>query len=350
MSAPDTRELEQVLVNTVRQLGEVAAGALQAKLPKPFQRPTHELLEALGRLADRGEIFRHPAAKTKFLAFDARAEVRTLLVGSLGPKALTEAELKKQIAKKGAALGLGRAGGPLVAQALRALVREGIAFVHRRPPPPGAPTRPPPKTLRYASEPQGPLDLRPYVRPAARELRALAKRLASFGATPDAALRALAAEMGVALPPAPTPTVAKAVRLDADVQPVVVVRPVAQPNGHGTNGGGNGVGSNGDGVQKGGDRPVEAPQGDRDTRLLRALDEVAAREPVGSLLLVERVRARAGLDKEEFDRAALDLAKAERVVLHYHDYPTSLPPEELAQLVDDGAGTYYIGIARRRGA
>jgi hypothetical protein len=356
----DTRELEQVLVNTVRQLGEVAAGALQTKLPKPFQRPTPELLAALGRLADRGEIYRHPAAKTKFLAFDARAEVRTLLAGVLGPKALTEAELKRLVAKKGATLGLGRASGPLTTQTLKALVRDGVAFVHRRPPPPGASTRPPPKTLRYASVPQPSVGLGPYVRHLARELRAIAKRLAPFGATPDEALKELAFELGLAAAPPLGSGPIKPVSSEGKAAPrgPSGVLQETRPNGQITNGRGAPAVANGEGPTPAGpdgeDRrpadggPGEAATGGHEGQLLRALDEVAAGEPEGALLSVALVRERAGLAKAAFDRAALDLVQAERVVLHYHDYPASLTPEKRAQLVVDEDGTYYIGIARWR--
>jgi hypothetical protein len=426
VTTTDTQELEQVLAHTVRQLGEVAAGSLQMKLPRPFQRPTAELVTALAALADRGEIFRHPTARTKFLAFDARAEVRTLVAGALGPKALTEAEVKKVVAKKGASLGLGRASGPLTTQALKTLVREGVAYEHRRPPPPSAPTRPPPKTVRYASVPQPPIELGPYVRRSARELRTLVKRLSFFGATTAEALRAFAAELGfgapspertrdkatpvreVARPPAPVvetrPPLAevrppldkgKPPAIDGfppatnghpparrssppafeshssvpETSPTVVETSLSSPETHGappTNGKGHaalaidGMGvadeheappsqniEGAPGSDEGGSDDEPTPD-ESQRRLLRALDEVAAGEPNGALLLVERVRERAGLGKKVFDRAALDLVQAEQVVLHYHDHPTSLPSDELERLVLDEDGTYYIGIGRWR--
>lgn len=426
MTTTDTRELEQVLAHTVRQLGEVAAGSLQMKLPRPFQRTTPELMTALAALADRGEIFRHPTARTKFLAFDARAEVRTLVAGALGPKALTEAEVKKLVAKKGASLGLGRASGPLTTQALKALVREGIAYEHRRPPPPSAPTRPPPKTIRYASVPQPPVDLAPYVKRSARELRALVKRLTSFGATTAEALRAFAAELGFgtlslegardkttpvrdsARPPAPFveprppiagayPTITKGQTLAtngsppatkssppalkshppvAGASPAVVeerLPPGERRSALPTNGEGHVVPAIGDGGGSGGNRAIQGSNGlglhrsdqggdgskpvpderelvssESQQRVLRALDEVAAGEPEGALLSVYRVRERAGLGKEAFDRAALDLVQAEQVVLHYHDYPASLPREKRDQLVVDENKVHYVGIARWR--
>jgi hypothetical protein len=356
LTTTDTRELEQVLARTVRQLGEVQASALRAKLPKPFQRPSAELTAMLGALADRGEVFRHPTAKTKFLSFDPGAAVHGLLLESLGPKAMTEAELKRQVAKKGASMGLAKAVGPLTSAALKSLVSSGVAFVHRSPPPPGESKRPAPKTLRYASEPQPTPGLRPYVRQAARELRALVKNLAPFGATIAEAFKAFALELGITLPGTTTDGRAPLPSLPPTKQPgatddrqlasnpppphrLVVSDSVRLPP----------ISANGrppDNVQQ----PPTAPNGhlpsDDAGRLLHALDEVASREPDGSLLSVARVREIAGLDKEVFDRTALKLARAQQVVLHFHDYPASLTPERRAQLVVDEEGTHYVGIVR----
>src|SRR5262245_8770263 len=51
--------------------------------------------------------------------------------------------------------------------------------------------------------------------------------------------------------------------------------------------------------------------------------------------------------KEGFDRVILDLAMQGRVAVHKHDYPASLSKDELDELVTDGNGRYYIGIAVR---
>lgn len=83
-------------------------------------------------------------------------------------------------------------------------------------------------------------------------------------------------------------------------------------------------------------------------RLLVALHKVAARDRKGALLLVRTVRAAAtDLSKLEFDQAANALSRADRIVLHHHDSPSRLSPEERAQLVADEHGTYYVGIAPR---
>lgn len=52
-------------------------------------------------------------------------------------------------------------------------------------------------------------------------------------------------------------------------------------------------------------------------------------------------------DKSAFDRAVLRLAEGGYVALHRHDYPAGLSDEEKAEMIPDGRGSYYIGVARR---
>lgn len=80
----------------------------------------------------------------------------------------------------------------------------------------------------------------------------------------------------------------------------------------------------------------------------KALGAVSAENPPGALLSVREVRERAGLPKAVFDALALSFASKNLIVLHHHDFPSSLPAAERAQLVEDGKGTFYIGIAQRR--
>lgn len=70
---------------------------------------------------------------------------------------------------------------------------------------------------------------------------------------------------------------------------------------------------------------------------------------LGTLIGVAELRQRAGLSKEEFDQQALALARAGRVSLHEHDFPAGQTPERRAELITDGAGRYYVGLALRRG-
>lgn len=64
-----------------------------------------------------------------------------------------------------------------------------------------------------------------------------------------------------------------------------------------------------------------------------------------TLVSVRELRHRVQLPKADFDRAALELSSEHLVVLHEHDFPSSLPPEQLAELVAGPRGQYFIGIA-----
>jgi len=58
---------------------------------------------------------------------------------------------------------------------------------------------------------------------------------------------------------------------------------------------------------------------------------------------VENLRARAGLSKQEFDRAVLAAADRGEVVLHQHNAPASLTPEQRDHLVADPSGKSFYG-------
>jgi hypothetical protein len=81
--------------------------------------------------------------------------------------------------------------------------------------------------------------------------------------------------------------------------------------------------------------------------LLGALRSLVRENPSGSLLSLRELRARVSLDKDVFDATALALSKEGVVVLHHHDYPDSLSASEKRELVQDGRGTSYVGIAPR---
>lgn len=91
---------------------------------------------------------------------------------------------------------------------------------------------------------------------------------------------------------------------------------------------------------------LSSARAERDT-LRKALAGLADENKPGALLLLGDVRARAKLDHEAFDRAALALAHEGVVTLHAHDFPSSLPETERAELLLD-RGAYYVGITPRR--
>ncbi len=83
-------------------------------------------------------------------------------------------------------------------------------------------------------------------------------------------------------------------------------------------------------------------------QFLAVLRGLVAENPRQALLSIRDLRARVALSKERFDAVALDLMRDGKVSLHYHDHPASLPEAERSQLVQDGRGNYYIGIAPGR--
>jgi hypothetical protein len=78
--------------------------------------------------------------------------------------------------------------------------------------------------------------------------------------------------------------------------------------------------------------------------LMRRVDPGADR---GALIGSRDLRRAAGIEKPQFDRAVLELARQGRVSLHRHDYPASLSDAERDELVSDGDGGYYVGLALR---
>jgi hypothetical protein len=83
-------------------------------------------------------------------------------------------------------------------------------------------------------------------------------------------------------------------------------------------------------------------------QFLAGLRGLVAENPGQALLSIRDLRARVALHKERFDAVALDLMRDRKVSLHYHDHPASLPEAERSELVQDGRGNYYIGIAPGR--
>lgn len=80
--------------------------------------------------------------------------------------------------------------------------------------------------------------------------------------------------------------------------------------------------------------------------LIRRLEPGADR---GALVGARDLRRASQLEKNQFDRAVLDLAREGRLSLHRHDYPTSLSPEERDSLISDSQGSYYVGVALKPG-
>jgi hypothetical protein len=104
-------------------------------------------------------------------------------------------------------------------------------------------------------------------------------------------------------------------------------------------------------AQSSAERPAPEPVVENLPQLI--LDRMLQIKPAvatGALLSLTELRAALKgdiRDKESFDRAVIELAEQNRAALHYHDFPASLSREKLDELVTDGRGNYFIGIALR---
>jgi len=85
-------------------------------------------------------------------------------------------------------------------------------------------------------------------------------------------------------------------------------------------------------------------RGDQDV-LMAGLRELVAREGVGALIAIRKLRGSVPLSKERFDSAMLELFARDSVILHHHDYVGSLTEAERDELVVDQYGNHYVGVA-----
>ncbi|MDB5340834.1 MAG: uncharacterized protein JWN70_6453 [Planctomycetaceae bacterium] len=81
--------------------------------------------------------------------------------------------------------------------------------------------------------------------------------------------------------------------------------------------------------------------------LVGAMKRIEPGAERGALVGARELRRAVRLPKSEFDHAVLELARQGRLSLHRHDYATSLTQEERDELVTDGDGTFYVGMALR---
>lgn len=97
-----------------------------------------------------------------------------------------------------------------------------------------------------------------------------------------------------------------------------------------------------------GQGPAEATQpAARPVDLVSLMKQIEPGAERGALVTVRSLRRSANLNKPDFDSLALELARRGTVVLHRHDFPSSLTPQERDELVTDGNENYYVGLALR---
>jgi hypothetical protein len=81
-------------------------------------------------------------------------------------------------------------------------------------------------------------------------------------------------------------------------------------------------------------------------RMLRLNPSAVNGAPVQLSQLRQSLRSEIS-DKDVFDRTIMRLAEQGRVVAHRHDYAGGLSREDLAALVSDGRGNYFIAVTLR---
>ena len=96
--------------------------------------------------------------------------------------------------------------------------------------------------------------------------------------------------------------------------------------------------------------PVNNTQNDLSEKLLARMVQVKLAAAQGGLVPLNELwqsLQNEGWDRASFDRTVLSLAEHYRVSLQRHNFPASLTEKERAELVTDGLGNYYVGIALR---
>ncbi|MBI5603589.1 MAG: hypothetical protein HY879_09545 [Deltaproteobacteria bacterium] len=89
---------------------------------------------------------------------------------------------------------------------------------------------------------------------------------------------------------------------------------------------------------------TEAPgMKDVESRLLSKMVEIEPQAPSGALVSLRNLRRSLNFEKGLFDRAIIDLAIKDRIILHQHSFPQGLSEEERQDLVADQRGQYYVG-------
>ena len=82
---------------------------------------------------------------------------------------------------------------------------------------------------------------------------------------------------------------------------------------------------------------------DVESRLLSKMVEIEPQAPSGALVSLRNLRRSLNFEKGLFDRAIIDLAIKDRIILHQHSFPQGLSEEERQDLVADQRGQYYVG-------
>ncbi len=292
-SLPLSDEAREVLLKLIHQSEQPqTANQLAAQLIGPFKVSANQLIPILDDFVASGTLFTFPPYRRQTPYWD-RGLVefgRVLIVQILDKKGpLSRADLKK------AAKGLSEKP---FQQAFESLIASRDVLEH--PPLPKA------RTAKFGRKPPAPDE---YLKDVGLQLTKIVAQLGAAGVTPvelAKAARGLFEQSGLSL----------------------VFADRAATNG---------------GLA---DSPATPPADA--LGLLSLMREIEPGAERGALVPARDLRRAARLDKPHFDRAVLDLARQGRLMLHRHDYASGLSAAERDELVTDGAGTFYVGMALRR--
>jgi hypothetical protein len=286
---------EQELTDLVRQLVAKTPGVtekdLQQAADKAFKGFGERAVELAERLSVSGDLYRWSnKTKARFFEADPNELISSVVTRALSNGPLTEADLARLVVKDAPG------ASDLFKDWLNSAVNTKL--VHPHPPASGS------KKKRYGKD----VDLRA---PLEKVLADLQKVVAKERLDPREVLNVIATELGVSTSSASNGSQQRS--------------SLAEPP-----------------------RPSATSSGTDAQRFLRELDGLAASRKGIALFQMRELRARLDFDKSRFDRLALELSRDGQIILHHHDFPASLSPDERQQLVQDDRGTHYSGIAPRR--
>lgn len=279
---------------SIREAIQRAPGSTSAQLvkvlPASYRRFGKEVRAAAERLAGAGALCSHLKGKTAlFFPADPMLALDAAIPPRLTGRTLDKDELKRLVEEAAPGHGV-----VLDAWLKRALARRAL-YEH-------APQVEGSKKKRFGREP----DVRKLVAPLLTALRRARDSIDAKGIPSQRLVDVVLEELGVS---------------------IERIRGSALGNAH--------VGA--------------VDNGDARTEFLAALTALGAENPRQALLSVRELRSRVVLGKAQFDTLALELMRDGAISLHHHDHPAALPEPERQQLVQDARGTYYVGIAPRRG-
>jgi len=287
--AVSEEELQNAVEAMVRRAPGLSGADFKKELGKDYKGHEARALEIASELAKAKTLYRWSSAKKeRFFVGDPFGELAKAVSDELQGGPLEEAELKGRLEARH------RGYGDLLKDWLKGAIQRGDVY-------PAAPAAAGSKKKRIAREP----DAGSLLKKVVSELQKVLATPAGQRVAKQRLLEVLAKELNEEAPSAAPPPVA-----------------TAMP------------------------RVVSSPDQERET-FLQELQALAAQNPRNGLLLVSELRARIDLEKQRFDTLALELSRAGLVTLHHHDFPTSLSDSERRELIADGNGTYYLGIASR---